>query len=52
MTQTLGLAKFRRSVWQQDGAKPNQAKMVMEGLDTIFQDRMLAIKCSLWVYIK
>ena len=45
MKQSLGLAKFRRTVWQQDGAKPHQARMVMEWLDTIFQDRMLAIKC-------
>ena len=30
---------------EKDGAKPHQARMVMEWLDTIFQDRMLAIKC-------
>ena len=44
MKQRLGLAKFRRVVWQQDGAKPHQARMVMEWLDSIFGDNMLAIK--------
>ena len=45
MKQTLGLVKFRRIMWQQDGFKPHQAKMMMEWLDTILQDRMLAINC-------
>ena len=45
MRQALGLTKLRWTVWQQDGVKPHQAKMVMKWLDTIFQDRMLAIKC-------
>jgi hypothetical protein len=27
-------------VWQQDGVKPHQAKMVMKWLDIIFQGRM------------
>ena len=45
MKQTLGLSKFSWTVWQQDGAKQHQARMVMKWLDTIFQDRMLAIKC-------
>ena len=44
MKQQLGLARFRRTIWQQDGAKPHQARMVMEWLDSIFMDRMLAIK--------
>ena len=44
MKQKLGLTKFRKTVWQQDGAKPHQARMVMEWLDAIFQERMLAIK--------
>ena len=43
--RTLRHISFRRTVWQEDGAKPHQARMVMEWLDTIFQDRMLAIKC-------
>ena len=45
MKEKLGQAKFRRTIWQQDGAKPHQAKMVMNWLDTIFKERMLAIKC-------
>jgi hypothetical protein len=45
MKKILGLAKLRRTVWQQAGAKPHQAKMVMKWLDTIFQDRMFTIKC-------
>jgi hypothetical protein len=32
-------------VRQQDGVKPHQAKIVMKWLDTIIQDRRLAIKC-------
>ena len=44
MKQQLGLTKFRRTVWQQDGAKPHQARMVMEWLDGIFKNRMLALK--------
>jgi hypothetical protein len=31
-------------MWQQDGSKPHQANMVMEWLDGIFEERMLAIK--------
>ena len=44
MKERLGQARFRRTIWQQDGAKPHQARMVMEWLDTIFKERMLAIK--------
>ena len=44
MKETLGMTKFRRMVWQQDGAKPHQAEMIMEWLDSIFQERMLPIK--------
>ena len=44
MKQQLGLTKFRSTVWQQDGAKPHQARMVMEWLDGIFKNRMLALK--------
>ena len=42
--QQLGMARFRRTIWQQDGAKPHQARMVMEWLDSIFMGRMLALK--------
>ena len=45
MKQTLWLAKFNWTVWQEDDAKPHQARMVMKWLDTDFQDRMVAIKC-------
>ena len=45
MKEKLGQAGFRRTTWQQDGAKPHQARMVMEWLDTIFKERMLAINC-------
>jgi hypothetical protein len=44
MKESLGQARFRRLVWQQDGAKPHQARMVMEWLDSIFKEKMLAIK--------
>ena len=44
MKERLGQTRFRRTIWQQDGAKPHQARMVMEWLDTIFMERMLAIK--------
>ena len=47
MKQTLWLAKFNWTVWRQDDAKPHQARIVMEWLDTIFQDRMLAINWCL-----
>ena len=45
MKEKLGQAKFRRVIWQQDGAKPHQARMVMSWLDTIFKERMLALNC-------
>ena len=45
MKQALGLTKLRISVWRQDGGQPQQAKMVTEWLETIFQEWMLAIKC-------
>ena len=45
MKEKLSLAGFKRTIWQQDGAKPHQAVMVMNWLDTIFKERMLAIKC-------
>ena len=32
------------TIWQQDGAKPHQARVVMEWLDSIFMGRMLALK--------
>ena len=48
MKEKLGQAKFRRVIWQQDGAKPHQARMVMSWLDTIFKERMLALNCVRW----
>ena len=44
MRQDLGRSRFKKVIWQQDGAKPHQARMVMEWLDSIFGDQMLAIK--------
>ena len=44
MQQQLGRRKWRELVWQQDGAAPHQARMVMEWLDTLFGQRMLALK--------
>ena len=44
MRQGLGRSRFKKVIWQQDGAKPHQARMVMEWLDSIFGDQMLAIK--------
>ena len=48
MKDKLGQAGFRGTIWQQDGTKPKQARMVMECIDTIFQEMMLAIKCLRW----
>ena len=31
-------------MWQQDGAGPHQANMVMDWLDSVFASRMLALK--------
>ena len=42
--QRLGMDRFRQAIWQQDGAKPHQANIVMDWLDKIFGDRMLALK--------
>ena len=44
MKRVLGQDKFDTTVWQQDGAKPHQANMVMDWLDGIFEERMLAIR--------
>ena len=44
MKEKLGLVRFRKTIWQQDGAKTHPAKMVMEWLDGIFQERMIALK--------
>ena len=44
MKRTLGQDLFSLTIWQQDGAKPHQANMVMEWLDGIFEERMLAIR--------
>ena len=42
--RTLGQDLFNQTIWQQDGAKPHQANMVMDWLDSIFEERMLAKK--------
>ena len=45
MEQTLGLAKLRCTVWQQDWAKPHQATLGQDGDEMArHQDRMHAIK--------
>ena len=44
MMLMLGRAVWGRTWWQQDGAKPHQARMVMEWLDGIFGERLLALK--------
>ena len=44
MMLMLGRAVWGRMIWQQDGAKPHQARMVMEWLDGLFGERILAIK--------
>ena len=38
------MAGFNSTIWQQDGAKPHQANIVMDYLDRVFQDRMLDFK--------
>ena len=40
--RTLGQDLFNQTIWQQDGAKPHQANMVMDWLDSMFKERMLA----------
>ena len=40
----LGQDRFQQAIWQQDGAKAHQANIVMDWLDGIFGDRMLALK--------
>lgn len=44
MMLMLGRAVWGRTWWQQDGAKPHQARMVMQWLDGIFGERLLALK--------
>ena len=44
MKRELGMEAFNSTIWQQDGAKPHQANMVMDYLDRVFQERMLALK--------
>ena len=44
MKRALGEALFNLIVWQEDRAKPHQTNMVMNWLDSIFEERMLAIK--------
>ena len=42
--QKLRQDKFSQAIWQQDGAKPHQAHIVMDWLDKVFDKRMLALK--------
>ena len=44
MKQKLGRRRWSNLVWQQDGAGPHQANMVMDWLDSVFASRMLALK--------
>ena len=44
MKRELGVRKFNRLVWQQDGASCHTANTVMDYLNTIFGLRMLALK--------
>ena len=44
MSQKLEMRNFRKVVWQRDDAKQQQARMVMELMDGIFQDKMIAIE--------
>ena len=45
MKQSLGQAKFRQVVWQQDGARCHTSHMVMDFLDEIFEDRVVSQNC-------
>ena len=42
--QRLVMERFNQAIWQQDGAKPHQTNIVMDWLDRVFGDRMLALK--------
>ena len=44
MKRALGKDLSKLPVWIEDGAKPQQADMVMDWLESIFEDKMLAIK--------
>ena len=44
MMEQLGRSKWKSLIWQHDGADPHQARMVMEWLDGVFRERMLALK--------
>ena len=44
MQQQLGRRRWNQLVRQQDGGAPHQARMVMEWLDGLFGQRMLALK--------
>ena len=44
MMEQLGRSKWKSLIWQQDGAGPHQARMVMEGLGGVFGGRMLVLK--------
>lgn len=44
MKTELGRRVWDAAIWQQDGAKCHQANIVVNWLDDIFEDRMLAIR--------
>ena len=44
MKKKLGVRKFQSLIWQQDGAPCHMAIPVMDYLDGIFGDHMLALK--------
>ena len=44
MKRELGMEAFNSTIWQQDRAKPHQANMMMDYLDRVVQERMLALK--------
>jgi hypothetical protein len=39
---------YSLTIWQQDGAKPHQANMVMDRLESIFEERMLIMGQEGW----
>ena len=44
MKRELGDAEFYNTIWQQDGAKCHTANSVMDYLDRVFGQNMLALK--------
>ena len=43
-TRLLGQDLFNQTIWQQDGPKPHQANIVIDLLDSMFEESMLAKK--------